>query len=101
MYEYTPFSLNQLKAKQSDIRKEAYDLKFILSVEFDGLHNETGCRNVLVSSYNLVTHVQLSEFDIWHYQRTSSDKIVTSIGIDSVHKHNKGDLNSKTCEISK
>ena len=96
MYEYTPFSLYQLKAKQKDIAKETLDLRFVLKVDYDGLYNESDRQNLLTSSYNSVTRVQLSEFDIWNYQRSSSDKYEASIGIDSVHKHNKGDLDIKT-----
>ena len=97
IYNYTPFSLNQIKAKQKDIAKEAHELRFVLKVEYDGLYNESDRQKLLASSYNSATCVQLSEFDIWTYQRTSSDKIETSIGIDSVHKHNnKKDLDSKT-----
>ena len=68
MYEYKPFSLNQVKVKESDIRKEPHDVRFELNVEFDGVPSETDCRNLLATSYNTVTRVQLSEFDIWKYQ---------------------------------
>ena len=96
MYNYTPFSLNQLKAKQKDSAKEAYELKFVLNVEYDGVYNESDHRHLLASSYNSMTRVHRSDFDIWNYQRSSSDKIETSIGITSVHKHNKGDLDINT-----
>ena len=89
MYEYTPFSLNQLKVKESDIRKESYEGKCVLNFEYDGVYNEADRRHVLASPYNSVTHVQLSEFHIWTYQRISSDKVATSIGVNSVYRHNK------------
>ena len=36
MYEYTPFSLYQLKAKQKDIAKETLDLRFVLKLTMMG-----------------------------------------------------------------
>ena len=98
MYEYKPFSLNQLKAIESDIRKEAHDARFELHVEFDGVPSETDRRNLLASTYNTVTRVQLSEFDIWNYQRLSSDKIVANLYalINRDDIRNKEDLDIKT-----
>ena len=98
MYEYKPFSLNQVKVKESDIRKKPHDARFELNVEFDGVLSETDRRNLLPTSYNTVTRVQLSEFDIWTYQRHSSDKIVANlyVYIDRDHIRNKEDLNIKT-----
>ena len=96
MYEYTPFSLNQLKVKESDIRKEPHDARFELNIEYDGVPSETDRRNLLATSYNTVTRVQFSEFDIWNYQRTISEKIVANLYINKVYIHNKGDLNIKT-----
>ena len=99
MYEYKPFSINQLKANVSDIRKEAHDARFELNVEYDGLSNETDRRNLLTTTYNTVTRVQLSEFDIWNYQRTELDKIVanlyTQINRDDL-RNRGGDLDIKT-----
>ena len=68
----------------------------IISYVFNQFVQDSDRQNLLASSYNSVTRVQLSEFDIWNYQRTNSDKIETSIGIDSVHTHNKGDLDINT-----
>ena len=96
MYEYTPFSLQQLKVKESDSRKEPHDARFELTIEYDGVPSETDHQNLLATSYNTVTRVQFSEFDIWNYQRTISEKIVATLYINKVYVHNKGDLNSKT-----
>ena len=98
MYEYKPFSLNQLKAKASDIRKEAHDIRFELNIEFDGIPSEADRRNLLTTAYNMVTRVQFSEFDIWNYQRTESDKIVANLYVlinrDDIR--NREDLDIKT-----
>ena len=98
MYEYKPFSLNQLKAKASDIRKEAHDIRFELNIEFDGIPSEADRRNLLATAYNMVTRVQFSEFDIWNYQRTESDKIVANLYVlinrDDIR--NREDLDIKT-----
>ena len=98
MYEYKPFSLNQLQAKESDIRKEAHDMRFELNIEFDGVPSETDRRNLLASAYNTVTRVQFSEFDIWNYQRTESDKIVANLYavINRDDIRNREDLDIKT-----
>ena len=96
MYEHTPFSLNQSKVKESDIRKEPHDVGFVLNIEYDGVPSETDRRHLLATPYNTVTRVQLSEFDIWNYQRTISEKILGTLYTNKVYIHNKGDLKIKT-----
>ena len=97
MYEYRPFSLNQLTVSKHGIRKEAVDMTLEVNVQEDGLRGTTAHRDLLSSKYNTITCVQLSEFDIWNYQVPVTDRTAANIHIDNVYKSVKGNsINSKS-----
>ena len=97
MYDYTPFSLNQLTVSKSASRKETVDLTLEVNVQEDGLRGTTARRDLLSSKYNTTTRVQLSEFDIWNYEVPITDRTAANIHIDNVYKSGKRnsiDINS-------
>ena len=50
MYDYTPFSLNQLTVSKNVIRREAIDLTLEVNVQEDGLRGTTARRDLLSST---------------------------------------------------
>ena len=86
LYDYTPFSLNQLTVSKRIIRKEADDLTLEVNVQEDGLRGTTARRDLVSSNYNTTTRLQLSEVDTWKYQVPVTDKTAANIHIDNIYK---------------